>query len=391
VAAKSLHPARLAEIDTALAGFVAQGEIAGAAILVSHRGREVHRTIIGLKDLASGEPPADDTIYRIYSMTKPVTAVAMMTLWDEGRWSPDDLIAAHLPEMADLKGPGGAALDHPPTMRELMSHMAGFGYGIGAGPHDAADKALIANGVWEADGLADFARRVAATPLAHQPGSAWRYSLSMDLQGAIIERLADETLSDFMRRRIFEPLGMADTGFCVEPDKLPRLASLYHKYGVPTLSVLDNPAWVRDPRFISNVPSGGAGLYSTLDDYSRFARMLLNRGELEGHRIISPEAVALMTANHLPDFIVERGVDAGMQQIGPGRGYGFNGAVFFDPAAAGSPVGRGTYQWDGASGVWFWVDPENQIAFVGMIQRMLQVGMPPFQALTQSMVAAAFE
>jgi CubicO group peptidase (beta-lactamase class C family) len=231
---------------------------------------------------------------------------------------------------------------------------------------------------------------VAATPLAHQPGSAWRYSLSMDLQGAIIERLSGEALPDFMRRRIFAPLGMADTGFYVPADKLPRLASLYHKYGTPTLSVLDNPAWVRDPRFVPNVPSGGGGLYSTLADYGRFAQMLLNRGELRGHRIVSPEAVALMTANHLPDFIIERGVDAGAQQIGPGRGYGFNGAVFFDPAAAGSPVGRGTYQWDGASGVWFWVDPENEIAFVGMIQRMLQVGMPPLQALTQSLVAAAF-
>jgi CubicO group peptidase (beta-lactamase class C family) len=213
----------------------------------------------------------------------------------------------------------------------------------------------------------------------------------MDLQGAIIERLTGETLPDYMRRHIFEPLGMADTGFFVPPDKLARLASLYHRYGVPTLSVLDTPAWVRDPRRVPGVPSGGGGLYATLGDYGRFAQMLLNRGALGGARIVSAEAAALMMTNHLPAAIIERGVDAGFQQIGPGRGYGYNGAVFFDPDAAGSPVGRGTYQWDGASGVWFWVDPEHQITFVGMIQRMLQVGMPPLQALTQAMIARALE
>jgi CubicO group peptidase (beta-lactamase class C family) len=379
----------LAHIDRTLAGFVADGQLPGVATLVARHGKIVHRSTQGLKDISTGEPLADDTIYRIYSMTKPVTAAAMMVLYDRGLWSPDDPIAKHLPELAAVRGPNGEAPEHPPSMRELMTHTAGFGYGIGLGPHDATDKAYIAAEIWQADGLAEFARRVAGVPLAYQPGSAWRYSLSMDLQGAVIERLSGQSLPDFMREVIFKPLGMADTGFLVPTEKLPRLAQLYHMYGLTELTVLDHPAFVRDPRVVPKVASGGGGLYSTITDYARFAQMLLNGGELEGVRVVSQASVELMTANHLPEAIVTAGVVAGMQRIGPGRGYAFNGAVFNDPALAGSPVGRGTYQWDGASGVWFWIDPEKDLLFVGMIQRMMQEGMPRLQDLTQAMISAS--
>lgn len=374
-------------IDQRLAAYIAGGVLPGAAILVARRGEVVHRATLGLKDLATLEPLAEDTLYRIYSMTKPITAAAMMLLHEPGLWSPDDPISRHLPEFANLVGPGGAALGHPPTLRELMTHTAGFGYGIGAGPHDETDTALIAAKAWAAPDLAEFSRRVAGVPLACQPGSAWRYSLAMDLQGAIIERLTGEPLPEFMRRRLFAPLAMADTGFFVPADKLPRLASLYHMYGVDRLTPLETSTWVRDPRSIPPIPSGGGGLYSTITDYARFAQMLLNKGELDGVRVLSPASVALMMRNHLPETILNPGVIAGFQAIGPGRGYGFNGAAFHDPVLAGAPVGRGTYQWDGASGVWFWVDPVNEIVFVGMIQRMLQEGMPHLQNLTQALVA----
>jgi CubicO group peptidase (beta-lactamase class C family) len=375
-------------IDALLTDLIAKGELPGAAFLVARGGRVVHRGVHGLKDLATGEPLADDTIYAIFSMTKPVTAAAMMLLHEEGLWRPEDPIARHLPELADVRGPDGAPPEHPPTMLELMTHTAGFGYAIAPPPHDVTDTAYLANEIWKADGLADFVRRVAAAPLAYQPGTQWRYSLAMDLQGAIIERLTSETLPDFMRRRLFEPLGMVDTDFQVPEAKRGRLARLYHMYGVDRLTLLDHPRFNRDGA-MPRLPSGGGGLYSTVSDYARFAQMLLNRGELDSVRVLRPESVALMTANHLPAAIIEAGVDAGFQKIGPGRGYGFNGAVFFDPAAAGAPVGRGTYQWDGASGVWFWIDPEHQIVFVGMIQRMLQEGMPALQPLTQQLVAEA--
>jgi len=374
-------------IDQQLAAYIAEGVLPGAAILVARRGEVAHRATLGLKNLARQEPLADDTLYTIYSMTKPVTAAAMMLLHEDGLWSPDDPISRHLPEFANLAGPGGAPLSHPPTLGELMTHTAGFGYGIGAGPHDETDAAYIAAKVWGAADLAEFSRRVASVPLAYQPGAAWRYSLAMDLQGAIVERLTGERLPDFMRRRLFAPLGMADTDFFVPAEKLPRLATLYHMYGVDRLTPLENSTWIRDPRSIPPIPSGGGGLYSTITDYARFAQMLLNQGELDGVSVLSPASVALMMTNHLPEAILNPGVVAGFQAIRPGRGYGYNGAVFHNPALAGAPVGPGTYQWDGASGVWFWVDPVNGIVFVGMIQRMLQEGMPHLQNLTQALVA----
>jgi len=379
----------LERIDAWLGSLIEAGDLAGAVTLVARHGRLAHRSALGLKDIAAGEALGSGDIFRIFSMTKPVTAAAMMILHDEGRWTVDDPIAAHLPEFADVRGPDGAPPAHPPTLGELMTHTAGFGYGIGPGPHDAVDKGYIAAGVWQADGLADFARKVASRPLAYQPGTAWRYSLSMDLQGAIIERLTGESLPDFMRERIFTPLGMVDTDFTVAAETLPRLATLYHKYGVDRLTVLDHPAFASDPLVVPKLPSGGGGLYSTADDYARFAQMLLNGGELGGVRILSSEAVALMTANHLPDAIIGGGFGVGMQAIGPGRGYAFNGAVFHDPALAGAPVGRGTYQWDGAASTWFWIDPQNDLLFVGLVQRMMQEGMPALQATTQSLIADA--
>ena len=379
----------LAKVDAFIEAAITGGELPGAAVLVARHGRIVHRSTQGLKDIATGERLGENTIYRIYSMTKPVTAAAMMVLHERGLWSTEDPIRQHLPEFAEVQGPGGGAPVHAPTMGELMTHTAGFAYGIGLGPHDPADAAYIKAGIWQADGLAAFSRRVATIPLAYEPGEAWRYSLSMDLQGAIIERLTGQSFPDFMRAEIFVPLKMADTDFFVPAEKRSRLASLYHMYGVDRLTLLNHPGFVRDPASIPAIPSGGGGLYSTITDYARFAQMLLNGGDLDGVRVLQPSSVAQMTANHLPQAIIDRGVDAGFQRIGPGRGYAYNGAVFHDPAAAGSPVGRGTYQWDGASGVWFWIDPENDVLFVGMIQRMLQDGMPRLQELTQALLAEA--
>jgi CubicO group peptidase (beta-lactamase class C family) len=387
--AVGLSTAELTKIDEMMARIVDDGQLAGVATLVARHGRVAHRSVTGFKDLATREPLTFDTIFRIFSMTKPVTAAAMMVLYDQGLWALDDPIADHLPEFSELKGPGGAPLDHPPTMRELMTHTAGFGYGIGPGPHDETDAAYIAAGVWQAEDLADFVRRVAAVPLAYQPGGRWRYSLSMDLQGAVIERLSGLSLVNFMRANIFGPLGMVDTDFFVPTEKLPRLATLYHMYFVNELTVLDHPGFARDPRIVPKIASGGGGLYATLIDYARFAQMLLNKGELGGVRILNETSAQLMMTNHLSEAIMVAGVVAGMQRIGPGRGYAFNGAVFNDPAAAGSRVGRGTYQWDGASGVWFWIDPQNELLFIGMVQRMMQEGMPRLQDLTQAMIYEA--
>jgi CubicO group peptidase (beta-lactamase class C family) len=384
-----LDPAALAKIDALIAEQIAAKQLPGAAVIVARHGKIVHRLVQGLKNLARDEAVAFDTIFPIFSMTKPITAAAMMVLYDRGLWSPDDAVAKHLPEFADVKLVDGAAPDHAPTMRELMTHTAGFGYAIGFGPFDTTDQAYLDAKIWEAGSLAEFAQRVATAPLAYQPGTSWRYSLSMDLQGAIIEKLSGQSLPDFMRETLFAPLGMADTDFWVPADKQPRLATLYHMYGETQLTELNFPGFKRDGVRLPKLPSGGGGLYASVGDYARFAQMLLNKGELDGTRVIAASSIELMTSNHLPQALIDHRFIAGAQAVKPGRGYAFNGAVFYDPELAGSPVGKGTYQWDGAGGAWFWVDPEHDLLFVGLIGRMMQEGMVPYQAETQKLIAEA--
>lgn len=390
-----LTPTGLANLDQALGKFVADGEVAGVSTRILLDGKLVHQSVQGLKDIASAEPLGHDTIFRIFSMTKPVTAVAMMILYDRGLWTPEDTIAKHLPEFADIQVYTGTRPDgsftteasrHPPTLRELLTHTAGLRYGFD--PAHPIDAGYTAAGIWTSGSLAEFSRRVAQTPLAYQPGSQWLYSLSMDLQGAIIERLTGQTLPDFMRDHIFAPLGMVDTDFYVPAGKRARLATLYRHSRTKGLTVLDRTFLGGDAGEIPAVPNGGGGLFSTGLDYSRFAQMLLNGGVLEGTRIISDKAAKLMTTNQLSDTILAGGYGIGHQQIRPGFGQAFNGAVFHDPPLAGSRVGAGTYQWDGAAGTWFWIDPASKLVFVGLIQRMDERG-PPLQALTQEMIADA--
>ena len=212
----------------------------------------------------------------------------------------------------------------------------------------------------------------------------------MDIQGAVIERLSGQSLPQFMQDHIFGPLGMDDTAFHTPAEKQPRLATLYRASKSrwlnlrPTNPLMPDRGHPAGPWLLV----GGGGLVSTAADYARFAQMLLNGGELAGVRIISPEAVKLMTANHLPDWMLTAGFGVGQQTIRPGFGYGFDGAVFIDPDAAGIPVGEGTYQWDGAAGTWFWIDPKNDLLFVGMIQ-LLSETAPPLQAMTQKRMAEA--
>jgi CubicO group peptidase (beta-lactamase class C family) len=218
----------------------------------------------------------------------------------------------------------------------------------------------------------------------------WLYSLSMDVQGAIIEKLSGQSLPDFFRTRIFAPLGMDDTAFFVPQEKVSRLATLYQFSTKRGLVALEKPPLLGDNLSPPTVPSGGGGLVSTLDDYARFGQMLLNRGELDGARVVSPEAIALMSRNHLSDAIIHGGFGIGNQSIRPGCGYGFNCAVFYDPQTAGLPVGKGSFQWDGAAGTWFWVDPENDLIFVGMIQRLaMSIDLAYPQKVTQQLLAGA--
>lgn len=390
-----LSEAGLARIDAFLKSQVDQGELAGVVTLAARHGKVAHTSAFGHADLAGGVPASADTIFRIYSMTKPVTGVAMSILWDEGKWSPDDPIARHLPEFEGVKvfegvddagAPKLAPAASPPTLRQLLTHTAGLAYGFD--PSTPLGALYQAAQVWQSASLAEFARKVAALPLAYQPGTQWLYSLSMDVQGAIIEKLSGQSLPEFMRTRIFEPLGMEDTAFHVPPEKRQRLAKLYRwspRQGrLVELPNILGPDYDAPPA----LAVGGGGLFSTVGDYARFAQMLLNGGELDGRRVVSAAALKQQMSNHLSDAILAGGYGVGAQQMRPGFGHGFNGAVFHDPMAAGVPVGPGAYHWDGAAGTWFWVDPANDLLYVGMIQRMAEKSAP-LQKITQTLMADA--
>jgi CubicO group peptidase (beta-lactamase class C family) len=395
-----LSAAGLARIDELLQGYVDDGVLAGVSTLVARHGRVVHTSLQGFADVATSKPLAADTLFRIFSMTKPVTAVAMTILHDRGLWDLDDPIAKHLPEFEGVRVFAGfddagvpilEAPEHAPTLRELLTHTAGFSYG--SDPENPVDAFYVKADMWGSPDLAEFARRMASVPLNYQPGTKWLYSLSVDVQGALIERLTGQPLGEFFAENIFEPLGMTDTAFYTDPAKLDRRATLYYtgpdpSTGQPlTLQPVSNPLL---PDFESEpaMPAGGAGLLSTISDYARFAHAILGRGELDGVRVVSAEGIDLMTSNHVSDAIITGGFGVGRQSLRPGTGFGFDGIVFTDPDLAGLPVGRGTYQWDGAAGTWFWVDPENEVVFVGLIQLLSMTG-PALQEETQRLIAAA--
>lgn len=368
---------RLDRLHQLIQDEVNQKALAGAVTILARHGKVVEYRTYGQRDLASGAPMTKDVIFRDYSMTKPVTGVAMMILYEEGKWLPTDPISKYIPEFGGLKVFKGvdaegkmilSAPEHPPTMLELMSHSAGFSYGSG---HSMVDAMYQAKGPMQSASLQEMVDKLATIPLNYEPGRAWTYSLSMDIEGYIIEKLSGQKLPDFMRDHIFEPLEMKDAGFFVPAEKRSRFATNYRDDGEGHLlpvSTGNDPHG--DYAAQPTMASGGGGLVSTAEDYYRFAQMLLNGGKLGDKRILSPATVKLMTSNHLRPEVLTGEFGIGQHIMRPGFGYGFNCAVVFDPPEAGLPDGKGTFFWDGAAGTWFWVDPTNDIVFVGMIQRM---------------------
>jgi CubicO group peptidase (beta-lactamase class C family) len=256
-------------------------------------------------------------------------------------------------------------------MRELMSHTAGFGYGLEY--TNPVDKQFRDKMVLASPSLQEAVNRVATIPLKFQPGTEWAYSISVDLQGYIVEKLSGQTLGAFMKSRIFDPLKMKDTAFSTGPEKAARLASLY--MGDPKTgklfeakTILGNtlPDYIKPPL----MESGGGGLVSTTSDYGRFAQMILNKGELDGVRLLSPATVELMGTNVIPKDVLVSSNGSTVARFNEAVGFGLDFMVMNEPRRAGSLVGKGTMSWGGAAGTWFWIDPANDLYFVGMIQRM---------------------
>ncbi len=344
---------------------VDNGEVAGLQYALLKDGEVVVSRSHGNRSLEGGAPLDEDTMFRIRSMTKPITAVAMMQLWEQGKWRLDDPITTFLPEFEGqtvMVSPDSLTdttpMSRPPTMQELMTHTAGLGYGLFAA--NAVDRILQADTPLNRQTLDEMVEAVRAVPLVAQPGEKWSYSIGIDLQGAIIERISGQSLGEYFEESIFAPLGMTDTMFFVDQTDADRLAATYQ--GNPQTGELESYVETRSFFVRDHVESAGGGLASTTRDYSRFMQMLLNGGELDGARVLKPETVQLMMQNHIGEF-----------RAMTGGGFGFGGAIELagdagqDAGEAGAPPG--TYSWFGAEGTWFWIDPAHDIAFDGMIQR----------------------
>ena len=365
----------IAAFEKTMGDYVAEGRLYGIHTRLAHKGEIISDYYTGLRGLESQTPIEDDTIYRIYSMSKPVTGVAMMMLWEEGKFELDDPITKHIPEYEALKVLAGVEddgtpilvdMERPPTIREVMSHTSGFAYGLGG--TDPVNLAFRDLKVLESPDLQTFIDRTATIPLLFQPGEAWFYSVGMDIQGYLIEKLSGQSFGEFLQTRMFEPLGMTDTGFYVPAEDYDRFSEVYGfdpdsgaMVPVPFPSVMFRKETVA-------MESGGGGLVSTMNDYSRFAQMLVNRGELDGVRILKPETLDLITTNVLEEgqFISSLGINQG--EVYPGLGMGLTAGTVEDPAAVPSKIPAGSFFWGGAASTWFWIDPVNELYLVGMVQ-----------------------
>ena len=356
---------RLNRLEAGMQRFIDENRLAGVTTLLARRGKTVHAFTAGRKDSRKPDPMTRDSIFRIYSMTKPVTAVAMMMLFEEGKWQLDDPVSRYIPEFAKLQvylgdNPDGTMKLEPArrsmTMRELMTHSSGLGYVLNQA--NAVDRLIIKEQILDANApLRIMIDKLAKTPLSAQPGTRWYYSIAIDVQGYLVEKLSGQTFNDFLQTRLFGPLEITDTAFYVPKDKLGRLARI-HTDGKEGLAPPRDDAV--DVTVAPAGPSGGGGLFSTADDYLRFTQMLLNGGEFGGTRYLSPRTVQMMRTNHLQA--------EPLKTVRAGTGWGLGFRTVLDAAAAGESVADGTFDWYGIGGTWFWIDPVSDLTFVGMIQ-----------------------
>ena len=353
----------LARIEPAVQAYVDDGRVAAVMSMVARSGHVVHWAAAGMRDLDAGDPLEPDDIFRIYSMSKPITSVGVMILVEEGAITLDDPVSKFIPEFTDvtvLNDDGEqVAPDGPMTIEHLLTHTSGLTYGFfGDSP---VDRLYNEDGFFaQAQGLDDFARRVAALPLLASPGERWNYSVSTDILGRVIEVASGQAFDAFLQERIFDPLGMEDTEFMVPAEKRGRFTANYARPD-GALQMIDSPddgQYTRPPAWLS----GGGGLASTASDYIRFAQMLLQDGALGDVRILAPETVAMMRSSRLPDAMVP--IQLGTY-LSPGYGFGLGFAVAVDAEGTPEPDNNGVFRWAGAANTFFWIDPEDEL--IGMV------------------------
>ena len=377
-------------ITETMQGYVDDGIIPGVYTLITRRGHIVFDEVVGTRGIHDERPLTRDALFRIYSMTKPITAVAAMQLYEQGHWQLEDPITKFLPELADVKvmGPGGELvdLDRPVTMRHLMTHTAGFSYVFNA-RRDPVARMYITRQLLGQKNLEEFMTLLSTFPLAFQPGSRWYYSIAVDITGLIVQRISGQPFDEYLDEHVFTPLKMDDTFFNIPFEKVDRLIPT-NGWNRTENKLVENPGSDSESYRPTQFFSGGGGLISTGMDFLRFAEAIRRGGILDGERILKEETVALMTSNHLPQSISPDvlGEDPALaarvqSQFGFGLGFGVN----VTPPSETGFSSLGEYSWGGAAGTVFWVNPVEDIVVVGMIQRM-GGGVPLRQDLHQAIV-----
>lgn len=364
---------RLDRITELSRQYVEAEKLSGVVTMVSRKGKLVHFEAVGKRGLTDDRPLSKDSLFRIYSMSKPITAVAAMILYEEGKFQLLDPVSKFLPELDNLRVLENGVLVEPKTpitMQQLLSHTAGFTYGFTR--DNPVDKAYQDDEILNAKTLDEFVNKVSEIPLLYQPGTRWHYSIAVDLTGAVVERNSGIPFDQFLRQRIFEPLQMDDTFFDIPDNKMHRFLpnQIWDTEKEQQVSFVEQgyPLYQNTTFF-----SGGGGLVSTAMDYMRFAEMLRKGGELDGKRILSPKTLEYMTQNHLPGALVAsangESPDDSMGLI-RGRGFGLGFGVVKSPVEMAVLTSKGEYSWGGAAGTIFWVDPVEEMIVVAMIQQM---------------------
>lgn len=379
-----LAPLRLEPIARRLELDVAARSIPGATIIVGHRNGNLFERSVGFRDIEAGDRLQPDAIWRIYSMTKPIVSVAAMVQVESGALHLDQPVADFIASFANLRVACADGTTVPaqrrPTIQDLLRHTAGVAYGYsGSGP---AHKAYVADGFLEEDlPLAAFVDRISALPLAYEPGTVWHYSHATDILGRVLEIVSGQTAGDVLRCTVLDPLGMTDTGFRLAPAERGRVAQ-----PLPQATKTSRPRFF-DPTAARKLQSAGGGLVSTVADYSRFLRMLLSGGSLEGRRVLSPSIVDYMTSDHLG---AATGRDA-YYPPGPGYGFGLGFAVRTARGEAPFPGSPGDFFWSGVGGTYFWVDPAHDLFVLFMLQSSSPEQRLHYRNLVRNMVYAALD
>ena len=367
---------RLDRIRTWMQGYIDEGKLTGATTLVARHGEVVFSESTGYADLEKKNPLREDSILRFYSMSKPITAVAVMMLYEQGLFQLDDPLDAFIPAFKDMQvyvsGTNNDMITEPATepitLHHLLTHTSGLTYG---GLNEGPIPDLYVKNQVEFDphngSLADVVDRLSTMPLEFQPGSRWNYSVSLDVVGRLVEVLSGQALDTFMKEQIFDPLGMTDTAFAVPESKRDRFAALYEKTADTLLQLKESP---QDSDLIGTVEtfSGGGGLVSILEDYFRFTEMLRRKGELDGEQLLGRKTVDLMTCNHLPGDLADMGQPTFCETTYEGIGFGLGMSVLLDPAKAKIVGTPGEYAWGGYAGTAFWIDPVEDMTVIFLTQ-----------------------